>query len=248
MIYSESDLIVPALTLLSKHIEQGLTTSQLVAMLQSELDVSAEDLRILNSRNDTYFSQKVRNLVSHRNLVNKGLATYERVNGNGVHKITEKGIGYISDHELDYNFLMGAGFNEEDRKLVIENDFDNLIIEEGYAVAVQQKAKRKRSRRLTEIARTQYMVDGKINCRGCNFIFNDFYGETAKNYIEIHHLKPIFTYEGNDLAQSLKEALKNVCPLCANCHRMAHRDPGNLLSVSALNDLVKSHGAFEPLT
>lgn len=242
MVYSESDLIIPTLTLLSEHEREGITTSLLIKLLQDELDVSDEDLRILKGRNDTHFSQKVRNLVSHRTLVNKGLATYSSEQKNGLHKITEAGKQYLRDNTEDYTFIIQSGFNEEQRKEVIEKDFKNLVIEEGYAIAVNQKEKRKRSRKLTELARDHFSVNGRISCRGCNFNFDDFYGKSARNYIEIHHLKPIFTYKAEDISQSLEQALQNVAPVCSNCHRMIHRNPDNILSIEDLTKLIQEHG------
>lgn len=60
---------------------QTLTTSALIARLAKRLNPTHQDAAILQGRSDTYFSQKVRNLVSHRNqstgLVARGLADYD---------------------------------------------------------------------------------------------------------------------------------------------------------------------------
>lgn len=247
MTYSESDLVIPSLVFISRHLETGVTTTDLIKYLETELDLSEEDRRILAGRNDSHFSQKVRNLVSHRTLVSKGLADYAKEGNNGVHKITQKGLDYINDHEQDYGYLVASGFDESERKATIDNDFKNLVIEEGFAVTVPQKEKRKRSRALTQHARKHYTQDGILRCQGCGFAFDEFYGPHAKNYIEIHHLKPIFTYDDGDISKSLEAALQDVRPLCANCHRMVHRDPSHLLSIQELNSLVKDHGDFEPI-
>lgn len=58
-----------------------LTTSQLIDRLSLRLKIEGKDAQIAHGRSDTYFSQKVRNLVSHRNqstgLQARGLADYE---------------------------------------------------------------------------------------------------------------------------------------------------------------------------
>lgn len=58
-----------------------LTTSQLIDRLSTKLPISGKDAQIAYGRSDTYFSQKVRNLVSHRNqatgLQARGLADYD---------------------------------------------------------------------------------------------------------------------------------------------------------------------------
>ncbi|WP_417588477.1 hypothetical protein [Pararhodobacter oceanensis] len=44
-----------------------LTTTQLIARLSARLPIAGKDAQIAQGRSDTYFSQKVRNTVSHRN-------------------------------------------------------------------------------------------------------------------------------------------------------------------------------------
>ena len=68
--YSEPELVIPALKFMREH-KDGVTTSQLIAHLISELQPSGHDIGILPNRSDTYFSQKVRNLKSHEIFVKK---------------------------------------------------------------------------------------------------------------------------------------------------------------------------------
>ena len=42
--------------------------------------------------------------------------------------------------------------------------------------------------------------------------------------IEIHHLKPIFQYSNTDITQAIEEAIKNLLPVCPNCHRAIHKN------------------------
>jgi len=59
----------------------------------------------------------------------------------------------------------------------------------------------------------------------------------GREFIEIHHLKPIFIYGGKG-EQSLQEALKNVVPVCSNCHRMIHRKRSNVLAIEKLREMI----------
>lgn len=245
MTYTESDLIIPVLSLLAAAGQDGMTTSDVIAALMEQLELSADDLRILAGRSDTHFSQQVRNLVSHDTLTKKELARYEAGRPSGRFWITPKGQTYLAEHSGDFEFLVDSGFSDQQRKQVIEQDFKDLIIEEGHFIPANQVQKRKRSRKLTQIARKHYARDGKLWCAACNFNFDDFYGPAAKNYIEIHHLQPIHTYGSEDTERTLEEALQNVRPLCSNCHRMAHRDNGHLLSDQDLRQLVIEHGRFD---
>jgi hypothetical protein len=72
-------------------------TSDLIRHLEKAFRPSGEDAEILDGRSDTKFSQKVRNLVSHRNgpngIVRLGLAEYDKLR-KGL-KITPRGRRYI---------------------------------------------------------------------------------------------------------------------------------------------------------
>lgn len=92
--YSERELVLPALTLLDRS-EAGLTTSDLIRELTYILKPDGSDAKILAGRNDTYFSQKVRNLVSHRTLEAPGLETYDPVRQH--HSITPAGRQYLAE-------------------------------------------------------------------------------------------------------------------------------------------------------
>lgn len=74
-----------------------------------------------------------------------------------------------------------------------------------------------------------------LNCYVCGFNFEEVYGERGRDFIEIHHIKPL---------SSLKEAVAinpktDLVPLCANCHRMIHRRKNEVLTVEQLKALTK---------
>ncbi|MGR3476497.1 MULTISPECIES: hypothetical protein [unclassified Sulfitobacter] len=81
MIYSESQIRTEALKELNNSASGTLTTSQLIELLENRLKPTGKDAEIADGRGDTYFSQKVRNLVSHRDqgpgLARLGYATYD---------------------------------------------------------------------------------------------------------------------------------------------------------------------------
>ena len=235
MIYTESDLVIPTLIYLSS-IDRGASTSELIEHLQDILKPEGKDAEILEGRNDTHFSQKVRNLVSHRTLEIKGLATYERIENNGIHKITDKGRIYIEENIDGLDFIESNGFLFVERKQIIDSDFSNFIIEEGY-IRSNHVQTRSRSKKLVEIAKKHFSVNDKIYCDVCKFNFEDFYGEIGKGFIEIHHLKPIFVYNEN-VKQSVEEALRNVVPVCSNCHRIIHRKRSNVLPIETLREII----------
>src|SRR5574344_420870 len=63
--YSESELLIPSIIALGNN-GGSLPTTDLIIALQAMLAPSGEDLDILNDRNDTKFSQKVRNIIAHK--------------------------------------------------------------------------------------------------------------------------------------------------------------------------------------
>ena len=57
-------------------------------------------------------------------------------------------------------------------------------------------------------------------CQYCGMNFAELYGEElGANFIEVHHLKPISTYEVDGIPENF---LENLVPLCSNCHSMIH--------------------------
>lgn len=88
---AESDLVMPSLRLASSRPGGEIKTSDLIKELTDLFNPSDKDAEIIPGRNDTYFSQKVRNLISHRDqetsFISNGYAEYT---GDGI-RITDAG-------------------------------------------------------------------------------------------------------------------------------------------------------------
>ncbi|MGY0701802.1 HNH endonuclease [Bacillus subtilis] len=74
-----------------------------------------------------------------------------------------------------------------------------------------------------------------LNCFVCGFNFEDVYGEHGKDFIEIHHIKPLSSFK----KETLINPEKDMIPLCANCHRMIHRKRDKVLQVEELKKMIK---------
>ena len=83
----ESDLVLPALRLMSERPAGFLATTDLIGELEALFNPSGRDAEIIEGRSDTYFSQKVRNLVSHRTASNSFVA-----NGFAEYDTKERGL------------------------------------------------------------------------------------------------------------------------------------------------------------
>lgn len=70
---------------------------------------------------------------------------------------------------------------------------------------------------------------GRLRCLVCGFDFEKRYGLVGAEFIEMHHDKPLSERIGRRHTK-----VKDLKPLCSNCHRMVHRDTKNPLSLAAL--------------
>lgn len=252
---SERELILPTLFLID--LRKGIATSDLIRELTDLMLPSGEDIEILDGRRDTKFSQKVRNLVSHETLEKLGYATYPRNQKNGLFQITDDGKRYLAENIEIIDYLLSNNFAYKD----IRDSFNNislpsegrkkiLVYDENLMITEGIKRNRNvtlydRSRKLRDFAIEQYTKSGHIKCLVCFFDFFDFYGDMGKDYIEIHHVKPVFQYEDEDKNKFLGRALENVIPACSNCHRMIHRNRRHPLSVLALKAHIGNRDASE---
>jgi predicted HNH restriction endonuclease len=250
---SENQLILPSLFLISLSPSKSLTTSELIPKLRELLKPSGEDLEILTGRNDDKFSQKVRNLKAHNTFERNGFAEYK----NGAFTLNDKGIKYLQENMDKLRYLLVNDFHWEDLKEgldIIEKSatekrkievFDETItVQEGVKKIVETKVY-ERSSKLRQIAIDHYTKNGDILCKACQFSFQKFYGEIGKGYIEIHHVKPIFKYEDEELDKTIDKALKNVVPVCSNCHRIIHRNWKNPLEIDYLIEQINQNGILE---
>ena len=83
---SEVDLVIPALRFADK-AGGKISTSDLIKNLTDLFQPSGKDAEIISGRKDTYFSQKVRNLISHREGEDSFIANgYAEHYSDGAHK------------------------------------------------------------------------------------------------------------------------------------------------------------------
>lgn len=226
-VYSESDLVVPAVTIIAGYPD-GIETSELSKKLRSQLKPSGDDLTLLANRNDDKFSQKVRNLKSHETLERKGLAAFN----DGKYFATKNGAKLATEGAEIQRALRSQGFSDTEKQAALDKNYEGILIEEGERTVANRTIVR-RSSLLKRAALKHYAdKDGSIACAGCGFRSEKAYGSDVVGLIEIHHTKPLFL--GRKLRSSIKEALEDVVPLCPNCHRVVHRDPSKCMSITEL--------------
>lgn len=78
-------------------------------------------------------------------------------------------------------------------------------------------------------------------CQVCGINFAEDYGELGKDFIEVHHLVPLSTYEGDHEV----DPIGDLVPLCSNCHSMIHRGGAAPMTLGELRE--KYRGPKRPI-
>ena len=83
-------------------------------------------------------------------------------------------------------------------------------------------------------ARQQCLEASGYKCYICGFDFEKTYGEIGKGFLEVHHKRPISTYdEEHEIPQS------ELVALCSNCHSIVHRRK-EAMDVDELKNIVQN--------
>jgi len=89
-------------------------------------------------------------------------------------------------------------------------------------------------RKRNPLLREQAIARYGDRCQICGFSFEELYGELGKGYIEVHHLTPLSDREGEASTR-----VEDVMVVCANCHRMLHRNTGDPIRPEILRESVE---------
>ena len=117
--YSENDLTIPSLKIIENY-KNGIDTQNLINQLRIALKPNGEDILILVNRSDDRFSQKVRNLRSHKSLEKKNWVKFK----DNKYYITDDGLTYLREKkdylnlekkEIIFNLIPLKYFNFSER-------------------------------------------------------------------------------------------------------------------------------------
>lgn len=123
--------------------------------------------------------------------------------------------------------------DKEQNEIRIKEDLAAIELENEFFEGVKKSRLSNFYERNPKLRLAAIKVHG-LACKICGFNFSDSYGDHGMGFIEVHHLKPVST---------LNTPTK-VCPendmivVCANCHRMLHRNKDAVLTPEQLKELL----------
>ncbi|MDE2717753.1 MAG: HNH endonuclease [Chloroflexota bacterium] len=127
----------------------------------------------------------------------------------------------LSDQELE-EFVLGI------QAIASSDEIIPVMARTEGGKKVYVSVRRERDPRLRADA---IRVHGR-DCMACGFNFEKFYGDIGKDFIEVHHVVPL-----SKSGRTKTSPKTDLIVLCANCHRIVHKQRDICLS---LNEL-KSH-------
>lgn len=115
---------------------------------------------------------------------------------------------------------------------------DDKGVKEGALKLITHFTRERKSSQLVRQKKEQAKAQGKYDCALCNFSFVKFY---KIDYIECHHIIPIFQVPED---KTVETKLIHLMLVCANCHKMLHKKiNGRFLSVEELKKRIKGAGS-----
>lgn len=222
---TEGELVFPVLAFLKAN-GGSATIAEIKEHILATYPLSPADLKMSDTRNGEHvFEKQIRNLRSHDKLGKLGLA----VGIPGGFRLLPGIADMLEEPEWLFD-MISSHTTKAVRKIVDKIDKTRMVISldedatEGVSMTARGATRRTRSAKLRKAAVEHFSKDGVIACHCCGMTFEAVYGpEFGESCIEIHHKKPIYTYEDADVSKTIAEALKNVIPVCPNCHRVIHR-------------------------
>ncbi|SHE53365.1 5-methylcytosine-specific restriction enzyme A [Arenibacter palladensis] len=109
------------------------------------------------------------------------------------------------------------------RLFSVENEEEVNTVKEGQVIYKLHKYRERNSKIIRSKKDRYFKTNGKLDCEVCGFDFYLKYGELGKGFIECHHKKPL-----SELEPNTETKLSDLALVCANCHRMLHKEISTL--------------------
>lgn len=107
---------------------------------------------------------------------------------------------------------------ESQDAIIIEDEDSISSFPEG-AIVERIHLHRERNHKVIRLAKENFKQRfGKLFCQVCGFDFSEKYGELGEGFIEGHH-----TIAVSEMQPNHETKPEDIALVCANCHRMLHR-------------------------
>ncbi len=116
-----------------------------------------------------------------------------------------------------------------------EQTYDDSV-SEGTALYKWHKVLERNRKIVAQKKKATFDKYGRLVCEACGFDFEARYGDAGRGFIECHHRVPLA-----QIKVSTRTTLDDLALLCANCHRIIHRNI-NTLSIQGLKSRLFGGG------
>lgn len=142
----------------------------------------------------------------------------------------------IDAGRMDENTILGENKSYDVDKAISDDLESQEIVKTSEGRKIVYYTTRYERKRKNRDAKIQSVISQHkpLRCECCDFDFEQAYGEYGKNFIEVHHNKPLHTLD----EEVVIDPVKDLNCVCSNCHRMIHRDKGDTLSIKRLRTIV----------
>ena len=230
MIPKEKELKLALLKELYYSKDYSLKTDNAYSMLFEYFDITEEEMNVQYQNSPGKFQTDVRYAVRH--LKDEGYILHHSNSDFGIWKLSDKGITearklYIDTYHEDPH---------ESQDEIVKSDIEQIESENNFTEG-QKKERLSAYYERKSIIRTKVVDIHGLKCMACDFYFENTYGELGKGFIEVHHIVPISSYD----AEHNVNPKTDMTVLCANCHRMMHRNKKAVLSVEELKAIIEKN-------
>ncbi|WP_409330826.1 HNH endonuclease [Trujillonella humicola] len=111
---------------------------------------------------------------------------------------------------------------------------ENVVLFEGS----RQDVKTTRYER-NPVARRRCLDHYGYTCGVCGFDFEQVYGDIGHEYAHVHHIEPLHVRG----AEYQVDPIRDLRPVCANCHVMLHRSADPILTPDELRDQLAARSS-----
>jgi 5-methylcytosine-specific restriction protein A len=167
------------------------------------------------------------------NYQGKGMESYSKLDKEVFDEFENNKIKLASIASQIKKTASNSSLGKKLYKIEDDEDDESLTVKEGKVIYKLHKHIERNSKINKKKKENYLKKNGKLDCEVCGLDFYEKYGEIGMGFMECHHRKPL-----NEIKEESETSLKDLALVCANCHRMLHRDL-DTLSIEDLKNKIK---------